>query len=180
MIGLSIGVHLLSLLVLPAIFLIVYFHYKKGTLSGIITTLIISSAIIGITLWLIIPGILKLISLNPILAITSIVLILALLFALSLWKKLPLLNTIILATSFFLIGYSTFFVLVIRSEADTPINEYRPNSAKELTSYLNREAYGKTPLVYGPSYTALPPKDFKITEKGLEPIFDRELMMLFL
>lgn len=179
MIGLSIGVHLLSLLVLPAIILIIYFHYKKGTLSGIITTLIISSAIIGITLWLIIPGILKLISLNPILVIITIVVILALLFALSLWKKLPLLNTIILAIAFFLIGYSTFFVLVIRAQADTPINEYRPNTAKGLTSYLNREAYGKTPLVYGPSYTALPPKDFKITEKGLEPIFDRELMMLF-
>ncbi|MFA7082468.1 MAG: DUF2723 domain-containing protein, partial [Bacteroidales bacterium] len=179
MIGLSIGVHLLSLLVLPAIILIIYFHYRKGTLSGIITTLIISSAIIGITLWLIIPGILKLIGINPTLIIISIAVILGILFTLSLWKKLHLLNTIILAIGFFLIGYSTFFVLVIRAKADTPINEYRPNTAKELTSYLNREAYGKTPLVYGPSYTALPPKDFKITEKGLEPIFDRELMMLF-
>lgn len=179
MIGLSIGVHLLSLLVLPAILLIIYFHYKKGTLSGIFSNIFLSCCLIGVTLWLVIPGILKLISINSTLIIILIATLLILLFILSIWKKLPILNTIILATTFFLVGYSTFFVLVIRAESDTPINEYKPNSAKGLNSYLNREAYGQTPLIYGPSYTALPPKDFKMTEKGLEPIFDRELMMFF-
>jgi len=179
MIGLSIGVHLLSLLVLPAVFLIIYFHYKKGTLSGIFSTIILACSFVGLTLWLVIPGLLKLISINPMLIILSLVILLILLFIVSVWKKLPLLNSIVLATTFFLIGYSTFFVLVIRAESDTPINEYKPNSAKKLVSYLNREPYGKTPLIYGPSYTALPPKDFKMTEIGLEPIFDRELMMFF-
>lgn len=179
MIGLSIGVHLLSLLIIPAILLIVYFHYYKPRIPGIIYTLIISSLIVGLTLWIIIPGILTLISISSITVIILIIALLVVLFIFSVKKEKPLLNTIILATAFFLIGYSPFFVLVIRADADTPINEYRPNNAKALKSYLNRETYGKTPLIYGPSYTALPPKDLEITDKGIEPIFDKELMMLF-
>ena len=179
LIGLSIGVHLLSLLVLPAILLIVYFHYSKPTMPGIITTLLISILSLGLILWLIIPGTLKLISLNPKLIIIIISVILTGLLILSIWKKLPFLNTTVLAITFFLIGYSTFFVLAIRADSDTPINEYRPNTAGRLVSYLNRDAYGDTPLLYGPSYTAIPPKEFKMTEKGLEPVFERELMMVF-
>ncbi|MFA6200065.1 MAG: DUF2723 domain-containing protein [Bacteroidales bacterium] len=179
LIGLSIGVHLLSLLVLPAILLIVYFHYSKPTMPGIITTLLISILSLGLILWLIIPGTLKLISFNPSLIIILISVILIGLVILSIWKKLPLLNTTVLAITFFLIGYSTFFVLAIRADSDTPINEYKPNTAGRLVSYLNRDAYGDTPLLYGPSYTAIPPKEFKMTEKGLEPVFERELMMVF-
>ncbi|MFA6932674.1 MAG: DUF2723 domain-containing protein, partial [Bacteroidales bacterium] len=97
MIGLSIGVHLLSLLVLPAVFLIIYFHYKKGTLSGIFSTIILACSFVGLTLWLVIPGLLKLISINPMLIILSLVILLILLFIVSVWKKLPLLNSIVLA-----------------------------------------------------------------------------------
>lgn len=179
LIGLSIGVHLLSLLVLPAILLIVYFHYKKPTIPGIITTLLVALITLGIILWLIIPGSLKLISLNPRLVILTMSLVLIGLVIISIWKKIPLLNTISLSIIFFFIGYSTFFVLVIRADSNTPINEYKPNTAKGLVSYLNRDAYGDTPLLYGPSYTALPPKEFKMTEKGLQPVFERELMMFF-
>lgn len=179
LIGLSIGVHLLSLLVLPAILLIVYFHYSKSTMPGIITTLLISILSLGLILWLIIPGTLKIISINPVFIIIIISVLLIGLVILSIWKKLPLLNTTVLAITFFLIGYSTFFVLAIRADSDTPINEYKPNTAGRLVSYLNRDAYGDTPLLYGPSYTAIPPKEFKMTEKGLEPVFERELMMVF-
>ena len=54
-----------------------------------------------------------------------------------------------LSIIFFFIGYSTFFVLVIRADSNTPINEYKPNTAKGLVSYLNRDAYGDTPLSQG-------------------------------
>ena len=179
MVGISINIHLLSLLVLPAVFLIVYFHYKKGNLPGIISTIIVACGVLFLLLWFIIPGIIRLISINPKWTIISILFLIVLLTGLSLWKKLPLLNTISLSVFFFLIGFSTFLIIVIRADADTPINEYNPSNSKNIVSYINRDAYGETPLIYGPSYTALPPKDFKMTEQGIKPIFERELMMFF-
>ena len=179
LLGLSIGVHLLSLLIIPAIALIIYFHYKKGTLSGVITTTLIAIGILVLILWIIIPQILKLINFNPALIISLIAALLIGLVAFSIWKKLPILNIIGLSIFFFLLGFSTYFVIVIRASSDTPINQFNPNNTERLINYLSRDAYGKTPLFYGPSYTALPPKDFKQTENGLEPIFDRELMMPF-
>lgn len=177
--GLSVGVHLLSLLILPAVALIVYFHYKKGKLSGIITTTLIAIGIIVLLLWIIIPQTLKLISLSPILIISLMAFLIIGLLAFSIWKKLPILNTITLCILFFFLGFSTYFVIVIRANSNTPINQFNPNNAERLIGYLSRDAYGKTPLFYGPSYTAIPPKDFKQTENGLEPIFDRVLMMPF-
>lgn len=70
------------------------------------------------------------------------------------------LNTILLSFTVLLIGYSSFFVLVIRSKANTPMDENNPENAISLLSYLNREQYGDWPLAYGPYYDAtLNPED---------------------
>ena len=69
-------------------------------------------------------------------------------------KKLPNLNTITLSFMFFLIGYSSFFVLIIRSNANTPIDENSPEDAVSLLAYLNREQYGSHPLLYGHSFNS--------------------------
>ena len=53
-----------------------------------------------------------------------------------------------------LIGYSTFFILVIRSNADTPIDENNPEDAVSLLAYLNREQYGDWPILSGQYYNA--------------------------
>ncbi|MDG1189532.1 MAG: tetratricopeptide repeat protein, partial [Flavobacteriales bacterium] len=53
-----------------------------------------------------------------------------------------------------LIGYSTFFILVIRSNADTPIDENNPEDAVSLLAYLNREQYGDWPILNGQYYNA--------------------------
>lgn len=177
--GLSIGVHLLSLLVLPTVFLIVYLHYKKGSLSGIISTLFVGAFVLLFIIRIAVPYLLLGISFSPRWIMFSLFLVFILLIGLSIWKKLPLLNSIVLSFFFFLIGLSTFFIIIIRANADTPINEYNPSDTKSLVEYINRDAYGKTPLIYGPAYTALPPKDFKMTEQGIKPIFERELMMFF-
>jgi len=66
----------------------------------------------------------------------------------------PALNTVILAFSFMLIGYSSFFMLIIRSNAKTPIDENNPENAMYLLAYLNREQYGDWPLLSGPYYNA--------------------------
>ena len=60
----------------------------------------------------------------------------------------------VLAFSFILIGYTTFLILVIRSNANTPIDENNPEDAVSLLAYLNREQYGSTPLFSGPYYNA--------------------------
>jgi hypothetical protein len=53
-----------------------------------------------------------------------------------------------------LIGYSSFFTLVIRSQANTPMDENNPENAINLLSYLNREQYGDWPILYGQYYNA--------------------------
>jgi len=63
-------------------------------------------------------------------------------------------NTAILALTLILIGYSSFFMLVIRANANPPINENDPKDAISLLSYLNREQYGSWPLLYGQYYNA--------------------------
>ncbi|HEU4716276.1 MAG TPA: DUF2723 domain-containing protein, partial [Bacteroidia bacterium] len=71
-----------------------------------------------------------------------------------------LLNTILVSFSVFLMGYSTFLILVIRSKANTPMDENNPENAISLLSYLNREQYGDWPIAYGPYYNApLDPDD---------------------
>jgi hypothetical protein len=78
-----------------------------------------------------------------------------------LWRyKKSLLNAIVLSVSFILIGYSSFFLLVIRSNANPPIDENNPENAISLLSYLNREQYGSFPLLKGQYYNA--------------PVIDRE------
>lgn len=65
-----------------------------------------------------------------------------------------LLNTILLSFTVLVIGYSSFFILVIRSNANTPMDENNPQDAISLLSYLNREQYGDWPLLYGQYYNA--------------------------
>lgn len=69
-------------------------------------------------------------------------------------EKRVLLNTVLLSFAVLLIGYSSFFVLVIRSNANTPMDENNPQDAISLLSYLNREQYGDWPIAYGPYYNA--------------------------
>jgi ABC-type multidrug transport system fused ATPase/permease subunit len=66
----------------------------------------------------------------------------------------PLLERLTLMFLFLLIGFSSWIMLPIRANANTPINENNPSSARELLAYYNREQYGETHLFYGPYYTA--------------------------
>lgn len=93
---------------------------------------------------------------------TGTIVYFALLIGLLVWgvwysikKQKVILNTALLSVLFILIGYTTFFVLVIRSNANTPINENAPKDATALLTYLNREQYGYTPLFHGQYYNAM-------------------------
>jgi len=89
------------------------------------------------------------------------------------------LNAVIWAFTFILIGYSSFFMLVIRSNVNPPIDENSPEDAISLLSYLNREQYGDWPILYGQYFNApvVERKDGnpvyrKSTEKGKYIIID--------
>jgi hypothetical protein len=74
-------------------------------------------------------------------------------------KNKYILNTIVNAIAVIMIGYSSYAMIIIRSHAETPMNENAPKNAFALLSYLNREQYGDTPLFHGQYYNALLDRD---------------------
>ena len=171
LVGLSIGVHLLNLLVIPAIVYVVYFKKYNFSWKGFIWAGIISIVITGLIYVILIPAIVSLAGKFELFFVNSLgmpfnfgtIFYFVFIIALIVWglwfttkKNKPVWNTIILSLMFILIGYSSFFMLVIRANANTPINENEPKDAISMLSYLQREQYGSRPLLYGPYYTAKP------------------------
>jgi len=217
LVGLSIGVHLLNLLTLPAIVLIVYYKLsKEATGMGAVLTFAILSfffaflcsplwmfliwifitipllvlcgkretfkskaewgvllalggsvVLLGIILWGVIPQIVNLAGKFDLAFVNGIglpfntgtiffFLCVAALIAWMLWKGYKKKKQGLVIGSFcfmmLLIGYSTFFTLVIRSNANPTIDENNPEDAVALLSYLNREQYGSNPLFHGQCY----------------------------
>ena len=69
-------------------------------------------------------------------------------------KKNVILNTVLLAITVIVIGYSSYALIVIRSLAGPPMNENRPDNVFVLLTYLNREQYGDRPLILGHQYNS--------------------------
>ncbi len=210
-IGLSIGVHLLNLLAIPAIVYVYYFKKYKFTAKGFISAGIISIILLSIVMFIIIPWTVALsgkveyffvnglgLPFNSGTIFFFAALIALIVFGLRYTRKKGkvILNTSILAFTFILIGYSSFAILVIRANANTPINENDPKDALSLLSYLNREQYGSWPLVYGQYYNApaIDSKDgspiymkdkkkgkyvIKDDRKGTKPVYDPRFMGIF-
>lgn len=168
-IGLSIGVHLLNLLAIPAIVYVYYFKKYKTTPKGIALAGLISLLILAIIMYVIIPMTVSLfgkvefafvnilgLPFNSGTIFFFVLIVSLIVFGLYYTQKKGkvILNTTILALTFILIGYSPFITLVVRANANTPINENDPKDALSLLSYLNREQYGTWPLVYGQYYNA--------------------------
>jgi hypothetical protein len=177
--GLSIGVHLLNLLAIPAIVLVYYFKKYKTTRKGVINALLIGAAILGGVQYGIIPGLIWLAGLFELafvngfgLPYNSGVLVYALLVIGSLAygiyytqkKGKVVLNTVLLVITVIVIGYSSYSMIVIRSLANPPMDENSPDTIFKLQSYLNREQYGDRPLASGHYFNA-PVKDFKDGKK---------------
>jgi len=192
-IGLSIGVHLLNLLTLPAMVLVVYFRKYQPTTKGIIWALGISFVLVGVILWGIVPGIVSFSSSFERFFTNSLgtgfyagtifyFLLIAGLLTWGLWysekKRKKLLNTGLLSLVFLLIGYSTFLTLSIRANANTPINQNDPDDAVSLLAYLNREQYGNDPLVYGHQYNT--PRKYengRVVYKDGNPVYVRKFVV---
>lgn len=167
--GLSIGVHLLNLLAIPAIVFVYYFKKYNPDLKGVLLASSVAIIILATLIYGIIPGVVKIASYFELFfvnslglpfktgfAVYSILIIVAIVWGINytIRKKKVVLNIIILSFTFILIGYSSFAVIVIRSMADPPMDQNSPDNVFSLLYYLNREQYGDRPLVYGQYYSA--------------------------
>ena len=181
--GLSIGVHLLNLLAIPAMAFVYYFKKHKTTTKGIVYTFLASVLILGFIQGIIIPksvalgGWFELLFVNAIglpfhsgLVFYFIVLTLAFVFGLKYAQERnkPNLQMAILSVLVILIGYSTIFVITIRSNANPPMDENDPGDVFTLQSYLNREQYGDRPLAFGPYWNT--PIDTQNPRKDGKPV----------
>ena len=170
--GLSIGVHLLNLLAIPALVFMYYYRQREDrpfSFLELLKILGVSVVILGLLVFLFIPYLPKLAAYFDLFFVNVLglpynfgaafflVALLGVLFwglFVTLKKEKVFLNTVLLCTTTIVIGFSVFSIDIIRSCAKTPTNEYQPDNAFTLVRYLSREQYGRTPLVYGQYYGA--------------------------
>ncbi len=167
--GISIGVHILNLLAIPAIVLVYYFKKFKVTRNGLIVTILGSFVLLAVVLLVVIQFTLKVASWFELFFINVVglpfnfgvlIFVLALTAGLiyGIWwsqkKQKVMWNTVFLMLTFIMIGYSSILILPIRSAANPPLDENNPDNTLSLLSYVNREVYGQRPLLYGEYYNA--------------------------
>jgi hypothetical protein len=187
LVGLSIGVHLLCLLFIPAAVFVYYYkthpdglHNRYSNMllgwftkdpkkQGVLVALISAVVILYLIKNIIVPGIVdvgfwfELFFVNAIglpfnsgIVIYGIALLAAIVWGINytIKRNKPGWNTAILSFAGLLLGYSCYFIIVVRAAADTPMNEGNPSNPISLHSYLGREQYGDWPVLYGQYYTA--------------------------
>lgn len=204
--GLSIGVHLLNLLTIPAITMVYYFRrYKPNWTSGIIA-LLVGVAILGIVQvaviqWSIgIAGWFDRMFVNGFsLPFFSGFIFFFFIVAILIWvglrwaqnKQYRFLRLGLWCFAFMLIGYSPYVTTMIRSNADPAVDMNDVNNPISLVSYLSREQYGDVPLLKGQKFTAEPNYEdvgdvyqrvgnkYEITGKKRKAVYPEEQTMVF-
>ena len=168
-VGLSFGVHFMGLLALPSIGLLYYFKkYSEFNIKKFVLANVISVSILLFIFKLLLPSTLSLfgnlevffvndlgLPFNSGTIFTAVLLISIFYYGLSYTsnKKLYWLNTTILCLTFVFVGFSSWLMLPIRSNANTVINENAPTDARSLLAYYNLEQYPDTYLFYGPMFS---------------------------
>lgn len=159
--GLAIGIHLLSLLSLFFVALIVFFQrydnpdWSAGTrlqylaLAGGVASGIFLLLYPGIIQGL--PAILESVQ-APFLVLTLLAGLLVYALYITHTKRMRVANLLVLYITLALIGYSSYFLIPIRSSINPPIDQNNPSSLENFVSYMSREQYGDRPLLSGPTY----------------------------
>lgn len=168
--GLSIGIHLLNLLTIPAIAFVYYFRKTaKPTTAGVFKTFIVGVLILAVVQYGIIQYLISfgayfdLFFVNTLgmgfgtgVLFFAIVLIVSLVLGIrySIRHRKHILNLALLSTVLIIFGYASYAMIVIRAKADPNLNNSDPDNAFALLGYLNREQYGDRPLLNGPNYNS--------------------------
>lgn len=168
--GLSIGVHLLNLLTIPALALVYYFKKERNpNVAGIIKSLVVGVVLLFAVQYGVVQYLIKLAAQFELLFVNGIglpfgagiivysVLIIGGVVAGLIWTRRnnhPKWNTVILCFTMLLIGYSSYAQIIIRSSANPPMDENNPENVFSFISYLSREQYGDRPLGYGQYFNA--------------------------
>ncbi|MBQ0150834.1 MAG: DUF2723 domain-containing protein [Bacteroidales bacterium] len=186
--GISIGIHLLNLLAIPALVFMYYYRKKEDSgysLWDCVKIMLVSVVILAAILFVVVPFLPKFAAYSDLIFVNTFglpynsgaVFFMAALLALCFWglfrtlrKDKVFLNTALLCLTTIIVGFSLFSICVIRSSVKTPTNEYQPDNAFTLVRYLSREQYGKNPLLYGQYFDA--PYDLK-TGKYWAPLDGR-------
>jgi hypothetical protein len=173
MMGLSIGVHLLNLLTIPAIFMVYYFKRYKTTIWGTIIAFALGCIATGIVLKFVIQYTIKgagafdvffvntlkapfFVGFAVFLLLLTLILIIGIRWAVR--KKYYYLKLGLWSVAFMLLGYSTYFTTMIRSNADPAVDMYNVDNPVSLVGYLSRDQYGDWPILYGPDFQDQAPR----------------------
>ena len=175
MMGLSIGVHLLNLLTIPAIVMIYYYRRYKVTKMGTFIAFLIGCLITGVVQKVVIQYTIKAAGKFDILFVNSfglpffsgfitffvllaVVVFLAIRYAESgkMKSNVQFMKLGLWSFVFMLLGYSTYVTTMVRSAANPTIDMYNVDNPMSLEGYLGREQYGDFPLLYGQVFTAKP------------------------
>ena len=167
-IGLSFGVHFMGLLAIPAIGLLYYFKKYSFSIKSFLLANIVSISILLFIFKLLLPSTLSIFgyievffvneiglpfNFGTIFSAISMILIIYYILNRSQRKKQYLVNTITLCVTFIFIGFSSWLMIPIRSNANTVINENAPSDARSLLAYYNLEQYPDTYLFKGPMFS---------------------------
>lgn len=166
--GISLGVHQLNLLLIPVFGLIIFYRFHRRRVSPIWPFLIVVAcgAVIGLILMILLPSTLwgasgfELWTVNTLgmpynsgviifAGLIFILLLILLFFTSRVPSKGNHLNTAVWMVTFILLGFSSFGVIWIRSMASPFMNEGTPDNIFSLKSYIEREQYPSSPLIYG-------------------------------
>ncbi|MDH7462675.1 DUF2723 domain-containing protein [Chitinophagaceae bacterium 26-R-25] len=207
MMGLSIGVHLLGLLTIPAIVMIYYFKRYNATPWGTFWAFLIGCAVTGFVQLVVIQYSVKWAGMFDIWFVNGFrlpffsgfvfffVLLAVVFFVLLRYaskKNYTFLRLGIWCFIFMLLGYSSYLTTMIRSNANPAVDMYNVDNPNSLVGYLGRDQYGDFPLLYGQVFTATP-TDYKETSmkytkgkdkyeeigKDVKPVYSSDDMMLF-
>ena len=170
--GLSIGIHLLNLLAIPALVFMFYYKQRENghyTFKEYIKIFAVSVVILAVILFGIIPYLPKIAAYFDLFFVNTLglpfnsgaVFFMTALLGACFWglfrtmkKQKVFANTVLLCFTVIVIGFSLFSIVIIRSAAKTPTNEYQPDNPFTLVRYLGREQYGSNPLIYGQYFDA--------------------------
>jgi hypothetical protein len=168
--GLSIGIHLLNLLTIPAMAFVYYFKKTpKPTNIGILKTFFVGILILAFVQYGIIQYVVSfgayfdLFFVNTLglgfgtgVLFFAILLIGGLVLGIrySIKHQKKVLNLALLSTALIIFGYGSFAMIIIRAKANVNLNNSDPDNAFSFLGYLNREQYGDRPLLFGPNYNS--------------------------